>query len=466
MTTLQDPTATLQHTDDAYRSALDFLYGRINYERLPARGVRDFKLDRAQALFESLGHPELAIPAVHIAGTKGKGSTAAMVAAMLTRAGYRVGLFTSPHIRCFEERLTVDGVEPSPTDVIALVDHVRDAAAKLDARGPEWSPTFFELTAAMAWRHFAERRADLAVLEVGLGGRLDVTNLCRPLATVITSISFDHMDLLGDTLAKIAREKAGIIKPDVPVISGVEDPEAQEVIAETAANHSARLLHLGDDIQITHARPSSIAGIDRFRCNVVTPWRSHENVLAPLPGLHQARNAALALATVDCLGEAGWTVASSAMTAGLATVRLPLRIEILQDSPLTVADAAHNGASISALVNTVRGAVSGRKILIFGSARDKDVMGMLSVLRGEFDRFILTQFRSNPRALPVQDLAVLAQAAGIAAVTVTDSPEAAWQCARAQATNDDLICATGSLFLAAEVRNLVHPPEPIATALL
>lgn len=451
--------------DENYREALAFLYGRINYERVSQSDYTAsmFKLERMAALLERCGRPHLDVPALHIAGTKGKGSTAVMAASMLQAAGHRVGLFTSPHVHRFEERLTVNGQGPSCEEFVELLAEVRAAIAQLERLDPEWSPTFFEITTALAWLYFVRRRAEIVVLEVGLGGRLDATNLCRPLVTVITSISRDHTHLLGDTLEQIAREKAGIIKPGVPVISGVADDPARGVIAGIAREREAALLELGRDIRLSGLSVDSTAVTGEpmhWSMDVSTPWRVHSAVHAPLPGEHQAHNTALALAAIDALADHGLFLSPTHVAAGLAAVHWPLRIEVLGRRPLVIADAAHNDASIAALLETLRGIEARRRILLFGASRDKHVDDMLRLLCGRFDDVVLTQYSSNPRALSAGDLATRAAAAGLSGCHVRQSARSAWELARSLAAPDDLVCATGSLFLAAEVRELVFGTNP------
>jgi dihydrofolate synthase/folylpolyglutamate synthase len=452
--TLLEPVSLL-----TYDEALAHLYGRINYERVPQHDYTTsmFKLERMSALLELCGHPELGIPAVHIAGTKGKGSTAAMTAAMLQAAGFRVGLFISPHVHRFEERMTVNGAGPTPEEFVELYGEVREFVQRLEGRGTDWSPTFFEVTTALAWLFFACRGAELAVLEVGLGGRLDATNVCRPLVTVITSISRDHTHLLGETLEQIAREKAGIIKPGVPVVSGVTEEPARSVIRSVARERRALLLQLGKDVHLSElsAAPSDPDGLPRSRMTVATPWRVHPEVQSPLPGRHQARNTALALASVDALADAGFDVEPEMVRTGLAAVDWPLRIEVLGRRPLVIADAAHNDASIAALLQTLRDLPARRRVLVFGASRDKHVDDMLRLIRGEFDDVILTQYAGNPRALSASDLAGRAASAGLVGFRVESSARSARDLAMSLAAPEDLVCVTGSLFLAAEVRELI-----------
>ncbi len=251
-----------------YDGAIDFLLSRIDYERMLSirYDQRDLKLERMHELVERLGNPGQGMPIVHVAGTKGKGSTSAMTAAMLSAAGYRTGLYTSPHLARLEERMTVDGQEASADEMVALVGRVRPVVEAMDreAGGSEHGPTYFEIVTALALLHFARRQVDAAVLEVGLGGRLDSTNICRPLVAVITSISFDHTKQLGNTLAAIAGEKAGIIKPGAAVVSGVTQTEPREVVAAAAEHHGLhRLLELGRDFVYAYhaAGPLDVVGV-------------------------------------------------------------------------------------------------------------------------------------------------------------------------------------------------------------
>ncbi len=446
--------------DAEYQEALDWLFSRIDYERRPSGSytAATFKLERMAALLDELGRPHERIPVVHIAGTKGKGSTAAMTAGILQAAGYQTGLFTSPHLYRFEERMTVNGRTPSRGDVVRLVDEISEASARIEQRGPDFSPTFFELTTAMAWRFFESQHVDLAVLEVGLGGRLDATNLCRPLATIITSISRDHMHLLGESRASIAAEKAGIIKPSVPVLSGVTDREAREPIARRAKEQSAPLYEIGTEIVVSET--TARGGRDNLRparwsMSVETPWGRHESLQAPLPGEHQVSNAALAASVADLLEREGYEGASAAVRKGLAEVQWPLRIEVVGERPLTILDAAHNNASIEALIETLRPVTTGKRILVFGTSQDKDAAEMLRLLQPAFDETILTQYEGNARALPCGELAGLAAAAGLRNCCCEPSVANALDRAHSLAEPGDLICVTGSFFLAAEVRRLI-----------
>jgi dihydrofolate synthase / folylpolyglutamate synthase len=450
----------------SYEQAIEFLFSRVNFERLSGMQYTadDFKLDRMRELLSRLGDPQESIPAVHIAGTKGKGSTAALVAQVLSAAGIRTALFTSPHISAFEERMAVNGVIPSQDELARLVESVAGVVADLDKTPGQMSPTYFEIATAMAWLYFRERRAEIAVLEVGMGGRLDATNVCRPVVSVITTISRDHTRQLGSRIEQIAREKAGIIKVGVPVVSGVTTDPARTVIAETCAAHDAPLFLFGRDFDCEY-QPATIGpatigltegGAAGGRVNVRTARAVWTSLELPLVGEHQARNLALAVAAVERLQEQGWKVPAAAVPAGLRQLRWPGRIEILRREPTVIVDAAHNWEAVAALLRTLDETFrSRRRILIFAATRDKDVSGMLRQLLPRFDSTVLTCCQNNPRHVPVESLSRLARQLGDQPRHVASDPAAAWKLARRFAGAEDLICVTGSFFIAAELRELI-----------
>lgn len=445
---------------ETYEQAVEYLYARINYERVPSQSysVGDFKLNRMQRLLELLGNPHEQIPVVHIAGTKGKGSTAAMVARVLSEAGYVTGLFTSPHISAFEERMTVCGVMPTSDEVVALVNRMVEPVALLDRCPEEMNPTYFEITTAMAWLYFAQKGVQLAVLEVGLGGRLDSTNVCRPAVCVITSISRDHTQLLGNEISQIAGEKAGIIKPGVPVVSGALHPEALRVIEQVSRERGAPLFQRGRDFDFTTATDQSAAaaGIVKRTINYRCGECSLDALPVPLRGAHQAHNTALAVTVIERLRDAGWCVEEQALRRGLQEVHWPARIEVLQERPTIVVDAAHNWASIRALLETLESDFAPRaRTLVFAATRDKDVAGMLRQLLPRFDTVILTSYLNNPRALAAEQLLELARSLSDLPVHMAHDPGAAWKLACRLSGPEDLICVTGSFFIAAEMRELI-----------
>ena len=438
---------------------------RINFERtvfVPYQ-ARQLKLDRTRQLLTRLGQPDAGMKIVHVAGTKGKGSTSAMIAAVLTAAGYRTGVFSSPHLEQIEERFAVDGQPCTSDELVALVNRMIPIARAMDeeatAEGdPTGGPTYFEITTAMALVHFVEHQVDAAVLEVGLGGRLDSTNVCLPVVSVITSISFDHMRQLGNTLASIAVEKAGIVKPGVPVVCGVTDAEPQTVIAQTARDHGCRLIQLSRDFAFEYRAKPAIAEFD-FRYMVPTQEYHLDSLILAMPGRHQAANAAIALATISELRHQGWCISNDAIRSGLSRAALPGRVEITSSDPTIVLDTAHNPASARALVETLDELPRSRRTLILSISHDKDVPAIVRELATHFDRIVVTQYQENPRAVPVQELLkTVAEAVGRNPIDVVlrPTPHEAWQFAIDSAAPGECICIAGSFYLAAEMRPLIQ----------
>jgi dihydrofolate synthase/folylpolyglutamate synthase len=433
-----------------------FWHGLVNFERrTPAPG--DFKLDRMRALLARLGDPHRRLRIVHVAGSKGKGSTAAMLAAVLRQASYRTGLFTSPHLCGVEERFQVDGQPITRDELRALLREVQQAVAPGAGRRPLEGVTFFEVATAVGFLHFLRRRADAVALEVGLGGRFDSTNVCRPAVALITSISFDHTALLGDRLASIAREKAGIVKPGRPAISGAVAPEARAVIEQVCRERRAPLRQLGVDFHYRY-EPGRVTaeGTKQPRVEVTTERRRWPALELNLLGEHQAANAAVAVACVEQLRAEGWHLPDGAVARGLAEVSWPARLEVVGRRPLIVLDCAHNVASAQAVVDTLRSSFPpGRRLLIFAGSGDKDLPGMFRVLAPHFAHAYVTRYTSSPRAVAPERLAELWRAAGDVPATPCPAPAAAWEAARAAAGPDDLVCITGSVFLAGELRPLL-----------
>ena len=441
-------------------SAMQFLFGRINYERttlVPYKSSH-FKLDRMRRLLAGLGDPQLRLPAVHIAGTKGKGSTAGMVAAILRQAGYRTGLYTSPHLEAVEERLNVNGLCCPPDAMVGLLSRIQAVVEGLDAEADATGtagPTYFEITTAAAMLYFAEKSVDVAVLEVGLGGRLDSTNVCLPEVCAITSISFDHTRQLGNTLTAIAREKAGIIKTGVPVVSGVTKTEPAAAIASAARAARSPLLLLARDL------PTRYRGKDDGRWQETFDYVDAELSLPQLRtaliGRHQTENAAVAVAAVRQLAKRHWSISEANIRQGLSAAFCPARIERFATTPVTILDAAHNVASVQALVDVLRTQDADKsRTLVFATNRDKDARGMLERLLPQFGQVFLTRFSDNPRFADPEMLAQVARQCDTNAfVTVVAEPLEAWQSALHRTPGDGLICVAGSFFLIAELRPLL-----------
>jgi dihydrofolate synthase/folylpolyglutamate synthase len=453
---------------DSHAAALAYLSARLNYERAPAASYdsKSYRLERMARLVERLPVDVFAVPVVHVAGTKGKGSTSAMLASVLTAAGYRTGFYSSPHLYRLEERFAIDGRPSSADELTELTATVAEAAESPDASGDLAQPplTYFELTTAMAMLHFARRGADIAILEVGLGGRLDSTNICRPLVSVITSVSHDHVRLLGATIAEIAAEKAGIIKPGVPVVSGVETPPARDVVEQTARAAGSRLIQVSADFDYRYTSPrdlerrESSPRLSIRLADLPDAWQ--EDALTDLElgllGRHQAANAAVAVATLRELVRCDWAITPAAIRVGLATVRWAARVEVLHRHPTVVVDAAHNVASVAALLATLdESFTTHRRVLIFGTSGDKPAGAMLAGLLPVFDEAIFTQYLDSPRAVPPEQLQRLASGISQKPMHIRPSPAESWRLARQLADDNDLICVTGSCFIAAQARAIV-----------
>ncbi len=398
-------------------------------------------LERIAALMEAMGRPHERFESVHLAGTNGKGSTASMLAAIATASGRRVGLHTSPYFSSVAEVMRLDGV-PAPEAWVA------DAVARFRAAADAVHPSVFELTTALSLRYFAEEDVDLAVVETGLGGRLDATNILRPRLSIITNIGFDHMDLLGRTLPEIAHEKAGIIKPSVPVLTAVAQPEVVAVIQAAAAAQAAPLHRVQDEAEVLAVASS----LDGLTLRVRTPLRRYDALAVGLPGLHQQTNACLALRAAEILLE---DLPSHAVYTGLREVRrlagLHGRLEVLRRAPLVVADVAHNAeglAAVLAFVQAQRETRQGRLCVLFGVMRDKDVAAMARLLAAAGATVFPVRL-TGPRPLPPADLAEVLRAHGVALVEGGSVAEGrAWF--ERQATDADVLLITGSHQVAAQ----------------
>jgi len=437
-----------------YDEAIAVWFGRINYE-VRSAGPLDLKLERMRALLRLLGDPHERLRIVHITGTKGKGSTSAMVAAVLRAAGYRVGLFTSPHLVHVEERIQVNGVPIGREELTACMEQLAVAVRELDL-GPWPTPTFFEISTALGFLHFVRRRVEIAILEVGLGGRYDSTNVCNPLVSVITSVGFDHMAQLGNTLDEIAVQKAGIIKRGVPVVSGVTQPKPRRIIELAAQVVDAELWQMKRDFDFKY---QFIDHPGLPRVNVNTPHANHQPLEMGLLGEHQAMNAAVAIATLDRLRRVGLTIPDTSIAQGIRTVHWPARIEVVSRNPMLILDSAHNMPSVEALIQTLRQSapVTGLRRLVFAVSSDKQYDQMLIALAGFFDHLHLTKYGNNPRCVPPEKLAEILMATTPAkSFTLHATAADAWQAARTAATPQDLICIAGSVFLAGELSEIVR----------
>jgi dihydrofolate synthase/folylpolyglutamate synthase len=437
------------------QDALQYLYSLTDYERM--RKPRDaatsiFGLGRMEALLDHLGHPERRLRIVHVAGTKGKGSTAAMAAAILQHAGARVGLYTSPHVESVRERIMVNGEWIPEARIAALLNRLYPYLEASRTSGDKYMPTFFETFTVAAFLHFLDERTDYAVLEVGLGGRLDATNVVLPLVCGITPVSFDHTDKLGDTLAQIAAEKAGILKPRVPVVVAPQEPEALDVIRRRAAEFDCPCLLVGRDVTLSG---------ENDHLAVTTPRRTYDALRVPLAGEHQQVNAAVAIALAEEAAAAtDRPLSPDAVRAGLAAVRWRARIETVGQHPTLVVDAAHNVASIRALLDTLETSFTYRRLLfVLGIAADKDVDGILSELAPKASFIVFTR-ASSPRACAPEELVERWQRLSPIEALACEPPEDALTLARRRAQPDDLLCVTGSFYLAGDILAALGGKQP------
>lgn len=406
-------------------------------------------------LLKDLGNPQNDFKCVHIAGSKGKGSTAAMLAQMLANNNLKVGLYTSPHILDIRERIVINDemiTKPAMTKLIARI-------AETSAGYGNQKPTYFEILTAVAFLHFAEREVDVAVIETGLGGRFDATNVIKPEACAITNISLDHTPELGDTLEAIAAEKAGVFKAKIPVVSAPQGKNVKKVLKSAAESVGADLHFAGDDIRFSYRFESSRDAGPQARICVTTPTSHFDHLLVPLVGEHQAVNCGVALGVLDQLKGRGFTLDDESSINGLANVRLQGRMEMFCDKPRVLGDGAHNAASIEALMRAIGQNVPyDSMVVIFGCCADKDIDGMLRLIQIGADKVIFTRIRS-PRSADPDDLATaFANISGRMAQVAPNLTEAL-EIAEKAVTREDLICVTGSFYLVSEAKALFedHP---------
>ena len=439
---------------DRYQQALDYLYSFIDYETMhQPRSPVNYDLRRMDELLVRLGNPHLKAKTVHIAGTKGKGSTAAMIASALTLAGYRTGLYTSPHLIDIRERMRVDGRLISRTELVKLVKRLKPDIEAISAAARYGRLTTFEILTALGFMHFAAHGVEMQVVEVGLGGRLDATNVVRPEVCAITTIGLDHTDVLGDTLAQIAAEKAGIIKRGVPVVSARQETEAAQVIEMFCRRNDARLIRVGTDI--THSGQR----VSRGKQLIDIKGRLDEyHVALPLWGSFQRENAAVAVGVLEVLAEKSFNITSGIIVAGLEKVRWPGRFQVIRPHPLLVIDGAHNPQAAHelglALGDFLEGRPRGRRILVIGMSSDKDYAGVADELAPLFDAVVATRSR-HPRALEARLMAAEFERLG-GEVHTSGSIADALERAIALAGKDGFVCATGSLFVVGEALEWAH----------
>jgi dihydrofolate synthase/folylpolyglutamate synthase len=452
---------------DTYTSALEYLGARVNFERVsPERaGPEAFRLDRMGALLDELGNPQRDVKCVHVAGSKGKGSVVEMTASCLSACGYTTGIYTSPHLVDVRERIRIGRDMVSYPQFARLARKVADAGEAIQRKHGEL--TYFEMITAMALAHFAEQAVDIAVVEVGLGGRLDATNLVQPEVTAVTAIQLEHTAVLGDTLARIAREKAGIFKPGVAALTIPQAPEVLEVFGEVAGKVGAPLSVVGQDIEFSSRFEATHDMGPHTRVCLTTARSSYEHLPVPLKGEHQALNCGLALAILDRLRDRGFETPERKVADGLTATPSEGRMEVVGRTPRIVLDGAHTPDSVACLVRAIGAHLRyDSMVAVFGCAADKDVKTMLSKLAMGADKVIFTRASGNARAMEPRELQrKFAEISQKMTQVARGVPEAI-EMARRAVGRDDLICITGSFYIAGEAKRLLaeqvagRKPEP------
>lgn len=432
-------------TDDQYQKTLDYLYSFVDFSL--TKGMRyspeQFDLGRMRTFVQALGNPERAYPSIHVAGTKGKGSVSSMCSAVLQAAGYRVGLYTSPHLHDYTERIQINQQSIPHEDLISLVEEIKPVIESVPGLST------FEITTALAFLYFHHQKVDVAVFEVGLGGRLDATNVVEPAVSVITSLSFDHTQILGNTLSEIAREKAGIIKEGIPVILSPQNDEARRVIEQIALERSTPLIQVGRDYCFTRLS-HSLEGqsLQVWNGSVKT---DAEHLDIPLLGAHQVENAVTAYAALLEFSRRALPISAGSIQKGFAQITWPGRFEILQRQPPVVVDSAHNRDSAKRLRQALDDYFPGMPvIMVFGASEDKDIAGMFAELSPRVNEVIATK-SFHPRAIEPELLVEIANQYGKPVKIVSDIPDAL-MVALELAGSDKLTLATGSIFVVAATR--------------
>jgi dihydrofolate synthase / folylpolyglutamate synthase len=429
----------------AYNKALDYLYSFVDYSLKHSSELAkaEFNLDRMFALMEELGNPQNAYPIIHVAGTKGKGSVSALCASGLQVAGYKVGLYTSPHLLDYCERIQINGEPITHEFMVDLTEEIKPAVAKIPKL------TTFEITTAIGFLAFAKQGCNVAVIEVGLGGRLDATNIVMPKVSVITSLSYDHMAVLGDTLAKIAGEKAGIIKQGVPVVSSPQKDEALEVLERVTDKAISDFILIGKEVEFEPLESSldgqslsiGLSGAERSRSSPI-------KLKIPLLGSHQLENAATAYAALKV---SGIPISDEAIQKGFSQVKWHARFEVAQREPPVIFDSAHNQDSFAKLYETLEEYFPGKMVnLIFGASEDKNIPGMFAEMKPKIKKLIVTR-ADHPRALGVKKIVELAKQAGLESEAVTPVESAFMRALEISEKDGSIVLSAGSMFVTAEV---------------
>lgn len=428
-----------------YQQAIDYINSYTDYEKIGMpHDPAFYDLRRVDELLAYLGNPHQKASSVHITGTNGKGSVAAMVASALTTSGYTTGLYTSPHLHTWRERIRVDGELISEAELARLVTGLKPQVEAVNREATYGELTTFEFLTALAFAYFGQKGVDFQVLEVGMGGKFDATSVIKPVVCIITPVSFDHMDVLGNSLAEIAAEKCGIIKPASTVVSSPQPDEAAEVIRKTCRERGAQLIMVGSDVTWQGL------GFDLSRQRLRVQGRRDVYELSiPLLGQHQLDNAATAVATLEVLADKGFVIPGESVIKGLKLVSWPGRLQILSRRPLVVVDGAHNVGAARRLAQSIEQYFDfAQAILVIGASLDKDIASIVSELVSLFNRVIVTRSR-HPRAMATAPLAAEFARHGVKVQAAEDVPSALSQ-ALALAGDKDLICIAGSLFVVGE----------------
>ena len=440
---------------ETFSSAVSYLLEQTDFERMRVvqYDEQTFKLDRMKTLLAALGNPHDKVAMIHVAGTVGKGSTIAMLSSMLRGSGFAVAEYTSPHLIDIRERVVVNNAMIEEGAFTELLNLVIAAANK-----KKLEPTFFELLSAVAFKHFADEAVDIALIETGLGGRLDSTNVITPLMTLITQIDLDHTNILGNTVQEIANEKAGIFKSSIPAISAQQTADVSEVLKKVASNIGTEVKIIAQDIECSSRFGGGIDGKQHTRICVITEDSQYMHIPVPLNGEHQASNCALAISAIDQLRKAGYSFDDLTLYNSLATTTIEGRMEIVWERPRILVDGAHNPASLQTLIRSVGAHLPyDSMVCVFGCCQDKDVTEMLRRISLGADKIIFTKARGNPRAADPDDLQREFETISTKMTQVAHSLPEALEIAAQAASRDDLICVTGSFYLVGETK--VHLRE-------
>lgn len=424
-----------------YQEALNYINSLFRF------GV-NLGLERMEQLLEKLDNPQKELNVIHIGGTNGKGSVAAMMSQILQAQGYRVGLFISPHLQYFQERIMINGCGIEEEMVVELVEKIRPLVEACTLTSSSGQPTEFEVVTAMAMAYFAMKKVDYVVLEVGLGGRLDATNVVQPLVSVITNVGHDHMDRLGETIGKVAFEKAGIIKKNGYCVTAAHSQEAQEVIRSVCEERHSRLIDVNQD----YSWEGGEVTLKGQTIHIRSPKRDYQNIFLPLLGHHQQVNTAVVIAAVEVLQKQGIEISYESIKRGIASVKWPGRMEVIQEQPLVIIDGAHNIEGTQALVKTLKENFKYKRLIfVAGFLKDKDIEEMMRMTMPLADQVILTQ-PSGHRAASTEDIKVYALKYVKDVASESDVGKAVEK-ALQQVKEEDLVCIFGSLYMIADAKN-------------